>query len=120
MHAVLAVLVTAGLVAGACGSDDPGIPLTISAGETGAAMWFDPADPEVDAGRYEITFDNVGELHHELAIVAPDGDMVVARSIPGGSTMTMEADLSEPGLYQLRCREPGHTEAGMLGTMTVR
>ena len=118
-YAVLVLAATA-LVTGACGSDEPATPLTISGGETGAEMWFDPAQPEVDAGRYEVTFDNVGQVHHELAVVSPAGEVLAARSIAGGTSTTLEVDLSEPGLYQLQCREPGHTEAGMIGAMTVR
>jgi uncharacterized cupredoxin-like copper-binding protein len=26
----------------------------------------------------------------------------------------------KPGTYQLRCTVPGHTEAGMIGTITVK
>ena len=103
----------------ACGSDEPAIPLSIAGGETGTEMWFDPDDPEVSSGRYAITFENVGEVHHELAVVAPSGEMLAAQSVGGGGSFTLEVDLAEPGSYLLSCREPGHTEAGMAGTLTV-
>lgn len=119
MRALASLLIAGSLAVGACGSDEPATPLTISGGETGAEMWFDPPHPDVAPGRYDITFDNVGAAHHELAVVSPSGDVLAARSIAGGTATTIEVDLSEPGLYQLQCREPGHTEAGMVGTMTV-
>ena len=103
----------------ACGSEEPGTPLAISGGETGQRMWYDPSDPEVEPGRYEFTFDNVGVLYHELAVVSPSGAVLAARSVGGAQQAVFDVDLSEPGTYTLTCREPGHTEAGMAGTLTV-
>ena len=105
------------LTAGAC-SDDPAMELAVEGGERGAAMYFDPEDPTVDAGRYEVTFDNVGAIHHELAIVDPSGEALAARSIPGRSVASFEVEL-EAGTYRMVCREPGHEAAGMVGTLTV-
>lgn len=116
---LLAALAGAALVLVACGSDEPAAPLTISGGETGSAMWFDPDAPEVEAGRYEVTFENVGAVHHELAFVDESGTALAARSIPGASSTTFEVDLSEPGRYEMVCREPGHVAAGMVGTLTA-
>ena len=106
-------------VVAACGSEEPGTPLAISGGETGQTMWYDPDDPEVEPGRYEVTFDNVGVLYHELAVVSPSGEVLAARSVGGAQEAVFDVDLSEPGTYTLTCREPGHTEAGMAGTLSV-
>ena len=114
----LAAVAALAVVAG-CETSEPPTPLTISGGETGTEMWYEPADPTVEPGRYEITFDNVGAVHHELAIVDPAGQIIVARSIPGAQSATFEVDLSEPGTYTMSCREPGHTAAGMAGQLTV-
>ena len=119
MHRSISTAIVVGALAAACGSDEPATPLTISGGETGSEMWFHPDDPEVSPGRYEITFENVGDVYHELAVVAPSGEMLSARSVGGGGSFTLDVDLSEPGTYLLACREPGHTEAGMAGTLTV-
>ena len=116
----LPLAVLAGVVVvSACSSDGPTESLTVEAGETGIEMWFDPSDPVVTPGRYEITLDNVGTVHHELAVVHEQGRVLGARSIAGGTSTTFEVDLSQPGEYDLVCREPGHVEAGMVGTLTV-
>ena len=107
------------LAVGACGGDEPAERLPIAGGETGAEMWFDPPDPELAPGRYAIVFDNVGAVHHELAVVDPDGMVLGAASTAGRSTVRFEVDLSEPGRYEMICREPGHVAAGMVGTIEV-
>ena len=107
------------LAASACGSDEPAQQLEIAGGERGAEMWFEPADPTVEPGRYELVFDNVGSVHHELAVLDPDGAVLAAASTAGRTTVSFEVDLSAPGRYDLVCREPGHAQAGMVGTLTV-
>ena len=115
----LLVLVAAAALAG-CGSDDasPATPLRIEGGERGAEMYFDPVSPEAAAGAVAVTFDNVGAVHHELALVDASGSAVAARSIAGKTRASFDVEL-EPGTYQLVCREPGHEAAGMVGTLTV-
>jgi uncharacterized cupredoxin-like copper-binding protein len=107
------------LTMASCGGDEPAEPLRIAGGETGTEMWFDPADTEVEPGRYELVFDNVGAVHHELAIVDPDGTVLGATSTAGRSTARFEVDLSDPGDYEMICREPGHENAGMVGSISV-
>ncbi len=43
-----------------------------------------------------------------------------AVSVPAGATSTITWTFSDPGLVLYGCHEPGHYEAGMLGTITVR
>ena len=108
------------LVLVACGSDSADSKqLTIEGGETGQAMYFEPDAPEVEAGTYEVTFDNVGAVHHELAFLDESGAPLVARSIAGGTSATLEAQFDE-GTYRMVCREPGHEAAGMVGTLVAR
>ena len=85
----------------------------------GTEMAFSPSEATATVGRHPVSFVNEGATYHELAIVAPDGTVLGARSIPGGETAAFEVDLGEPGAYRMVCREPGHTEAGMVGTLTV-
>lgn len=107
------------LGAGACGGDDE----PEAAGEeiriVGTEMAFSPSNATATVGKHPITFANEGAIYHELAVVAADGTVLGARSIPAGQTAEFEVDLEAPGDYRMVCREPGHTEAGMVGTLTV-
>ena len=107
-------------VLGACGDDGggPSSSLAVEGGERGQAMYFDPADPTIEAGSYEVTFDNVGAVHHELAFLDAGGRPLAGRSIAGRTKVTFEVEF-EPGTYRMVCREPGHEAAGMVGTLTA-
>jgi plastocyanin len=115
--------VTAALMGtlGACGGDDDDAPAAEGEGLriAGTEMAFSPAAPTTIVGRHEIVFVNEGKIYHELAVLAPDGTVLGARSIPAGQSVTFEVDLEGPGEFEMVCREPGHTEAGMVGTLTV-
>lgn len=117
--AVFAVAVAAVIGVGACGTGQE----PAAAGQTiaivGTEMAFSPAAATVREGSHRIEFTNAGAIYHELAVVSPGGDVLAARSIPAGETVTFDVDLDGPHTYRLVCREPGHTEAGMAGTLTV-
>jgi uncharacterized cupredoxin-like copper-binding protein len=99
-------------------------------------MRFSPADIEVTAGvPVRLVVVNRGRLVHELVIGterelaeharemksgAPHhhGDGAV-RVAPGGRVEVMRT-FAEPGRLGIACFEPGHFEAGMKGTLTVR
>lgn len=42
-----------------------------------------------------------------------------ALSVPAGQTDTLTMTFDKAGVLQIGCHEPGHFEAGMLGTLTV-
>ena len=80
-------------------------------------MLFD-APAETPAGDYDVTFVNVGEVAHELAIKEPGGKVVVRRSIAAGAEAVLEVTLTE-GTWELACHEPGHYEGGMVRDLEV-
>ena len=107
-----AAVVAGGLVlllsTAACGSDGSSSkPLAIEGGERGAAMYFDPDSETVPAGTYDVTFDNVGAVHHELALVDASGEALAARSIAGKQTATFEVEHPSHGLPRARPRGRG-------------
>jgi plastocyanin len=90
--------------------------LQLSASPT--AIAFDTTKLSAQAGKITIDFDNPAPLEHDVAI--EQGGKVIAQSetLAEGKT-SVSADL-EPGTYTFLCTVPGHAEAGMEGTLTVK
>jgi len=70
------------------------------------------------AGEVTIDFDNPSALEHDVAIEQNGEQIAISETIAEGST-SVSAKL-EPGTYTFLCTVPGHAEAGMEGTLTVK
>jgi uncharacterized cupredoxin-like copper-binding protein len=117
-HGVLVALVIgAGLIAGCGGSGGGGAVQTVNI--TGTEMRFDPADLALAPGRYRFHFVNGGTTYHDLGIYR-DGKALTIRAAGPGQAMDLDVVTLAAGTYTTECREPGHLEAGMHGTITVR
>jgi plastocyanin len=94
----------------------PGGTLALSASPTELA--FDKKQLTSKPGKVTIDFDNPAPLEHNVTI--EQGGEVIAQSetLAEGKT-TVSAELA-PGTYTFLCTIPGHAEAGMEGTLTVR
>ena len=69
-------------------------------------------------GKVTIDFDNPAPIQHDVAIA--EGGKVIAKSkLIASSKTSVSADLP-PGKYVFYCTVPGHREAGMEGTLTVK
>lgn len=74
---------------------------------------------EAPAGQDTIDFDNPSTTGHNVQIEDSSGEDVAGTdTITDGKTSTT-ADL-KPGTYTFYCSVPGHREAGMEGTLTVK
>jgi plastocyanin len=144
--AVAFALVLAALALVACGSssDDSsstGAESTESQAETGAkeaeggtagsaaAVAFE-ADPSgglaytsdtatAKAGKVTIDFTNPQPLTHDVAIEDAGGKTVGKTELIAEGSDSAVVDL-KPGEYTYFCTVPGHREAGMEGTLTVK
>lgn len=76
---------------------------------------FSPDQLEISSS-VNFALENLGTLTHNLSI--PDLGFSV-RIAPGRSARA-GLDLPPPGRYRILCSVPGHAEAGMVGTITVR
>ena len=56
----------------------------------------------------------VGQKAPEFTLVGPEG-----KQVSGGATSRIVVNL-KPGSYTFYCSVPGHEQAGMKGTLTVR
>ena len=148
MKLILLVLVGVALVVAGCGGGDDetttgsGTTTTVEAEKQATTLpismtefKFTPANPELARGKIEITATNKGKTPHELILLKTDrdagklpkrGDGVSVRHSVGqipplvpGESAPHTFDL-KPGRYVMVCNIPGHYDAGMYGTLTVR
>jgi plastocyanin len=70
-------------------------------------------------GEVTIDFTNPGALEHDVAIEGPEGEELAVSELIGEGKTSVSADLG-PGNYTFFCTVPGHREAGMEGTLTVK
>lgn len=98
------------------GAKGPGGTLQLAADPSKIA--FDKTDLSSKPGKVTIDFDNPAPLEHDVAIEQGDKVIAVSQRITEGKT-SVTADLA-PGTYTFLCTVPGHAEAGMEGTLTVK
>jgi plastocyanin len=69
-------------------------------------------------GKVTIDFTNPSALEHDVAIEG-DGKEIAGSELIAESKTSVSAELA-PGTYTFYCTVPGHREAGMEGTLTVK
>jgi plastocyanin len=69
-------------------------------------------------GKVTIDFNNPAPIQHDVAIAKGSQELAKSQLVAQGST-SVAADLA-PGKYVFYCTVPGHREAGMEGTLTVK
>jgi len=98
-------------------------------GGGGATLSFE-ADPEgtlayttteatTKAGKVTVEFNNPQALTHDVAIEDSSGKEVGKTELIADGSDSTTVDL-KPGTYPFYCSVPGHREAGMEGTLTVK
>jgi plastocyanin len=145
--AALLALALASVALVACGSSsDDSSTTTTSGGETtsgaaagggkeasggggGSTVKFE-ADPGGDlaytsdtatakAGQVTVDFNNPQALTHDVQIEDAQGEEVGGTELIASGEDSTTVEL-EPGTYTFFCSVPGHREAGMEGTLTVK
>jgi uncharacterized cupredoxin-like copper-binding protein len=135
--AVLAIAAMATLGLAACGGDDDDettaaqAPTTTAAaggggGSTvdistppGSDLTFDQKDASATAGSVTIDFDNQQSLQHDVKVEDSSGQELGGTDLVSSGTASATVDL-QTGSYTFFCSVPGHREAGMEGTLTVK
>jgi plastocyanin len=69
-------------------------------------------------GKVTIDFNNPAPIQHDVAVAKGSQELVKSPLISQSST-SVSADLA-PGKYVFYCTVPGHRQAGMQGTLTVK
>jgi plastocyanin len=125
----LAALVLSAAVAGCGGGGDgggastaarpagPAGKLALNAGP-GSELRYDKRTLQTKAGKVTIVMANPSALSHSVALEG-NGVSRAGQVVAPGGTSTVAADL-KPGTYTFFCTVPGHRQAGMQGTLTVK
>ena len=71
------------------------------------------------AGEVTVEFNNPQALTHDVAIESSSGEEVGATELIAEGSDSTTVNL-KPGTYHYFCTVPGHREAGMEGTLTVK
>jgi plastocyanin len=95
----------------------PGGTLQLEADPTQIA--YDTTELSSKPGKVTIDFTNPATLEHDVAIEAEGGEEIGASELIGKGKTSVSAELT-PGTYTFFCTVPGHREAGMEGTLTVK
>jgi uncharacterized cupredoxin-like copper-binding protein len=74
---------------------------------------------EFAAGTYDLEFRNDGDTPHNLVVSGPEVENAATPVIGPGEEATLRVALVE-GEYEFYCSVPGHKDAGMEATVTVR
>jgi uncharacterized cupredoxin-like copper-binding protein len=79
---------------------------------------FNVSSLQAAAGKVKIVMANPSQLSHSVAIEG-NGVNAVGEVVGPDGTSTVAATL-KPGTYTFFCTVPGHRQAGMQGTLTVK
>ena len=138
--AILAVTALAALGVAACGDDDDDGGDTTAAATTqaettaggggagatvqvstppGSDLAYDQSELSASAGTVTIDFTNAQPISHDVKIEDSSGQEIGGTDLVSDGTADATVDL-QSGSYTFFCSVPGHREAGMEGTLTVK
>jgi plastocyanin len=86
---------------------------------SGSDLAYDEQDVTAKAGTVTIDFDNRQAQQHDVKVEDSSGQEIGGTELVSSNTTTGTVDL-QPGTYTFFCSVPGHREAGMEGTLTVK
>jgi len=87
--------------------------------EPGAALAYTSTHATTSAGEVTVEFNNPQTLSHDVAIEDSSGEEIGKTDLVTEGTAATTVNL-KPGTYTFYCTVPGHREAGMEGTLTVK
>ena len=137
--AAVGLLAAASLLMAACGGNDnsdtgtqaaskaASTPAPNTSGSGGALslapkgdqLMFDTNNLNAKAGKVTINFTNDSSLAHDVVLSNSSNKILGKTAVFDGGTKSFSATL-KPGTYTYYCSVPGHREAGMQGTLTVK
>jgi plastocyanin len=87
--------------------------------DPGGQLAFTTDSATAKAGKVTVDFTNPAAVPHNVEIEDESGEDVAETETITESSESTTADL-KPGTYTFYCGVPGHREAGMEGTLTVK
>lgn len=104
--------------AGGGGAAGGGSTVSIST-PSGTDLAYNQKDVSAKAGSVTIDFQNNESIPHDVAVEDSSGKELGATDLVASGSSTATVDLTA-GTYTFFCTVPGHREAGMEGTLTVK
>jgi plastocyanin len=92
--------------------------LLLSADPTGQ-LRFDKSTLQASAGAVKIVLNNPAPVPHNISLEGPGGLQKQGPTVSKGGSSQVTATL-KAGTYTYFCSVPGHRQAGMQGTLTVK
>ena len=92
--------------------------LSLSANSEGQ-LEYSTKSLSAKAGKVSIDFTNASPLGHNMTIESSSGETVGSTPTFQGGSKTLSLTL-KAGTYKFFCSVPGHRQAGMEGTLTVK
>jgi plastocyanin len=92
--------------------------LTLEANPEGQ-LKYEKTSLSATAGKVSIAFTNSSPLEHNMTVESSSGKILGATATFKGGTKALTLDL-KAGTYKFFCTVPGHRQAGMEGTLTVK
>jgi plastocyanin len=86
---------------------------------SGSTLAFDQKTATAQAGNVTVSFDNKQAQPHDVVIEDSSGKQLAKTDLIASQTATTTANL-QAGTYTFFCDVPGHRDAGMEGTLTVK
>jgi plastocyanin len=102
----------------AAGSEGGGSSVKFEADPNGE-LAYTTTEASAKAGKVTVDFNNPQGLTHDVAIEDSSGKEVGKTDLIAEEETSTTVDL-KPGTYTFYCSVPGHREAGMEGTLTVK
>ena len=92
---------------------------TVSLGALDDQLAFTSNQETANAGKVTVDFTNNSALQHDIVLVDSQNKVEGQTPVFQGGTKSFTASLT-PGTYTYYCSVPGHRQAGMQGTLTVK
>jgi plastocyanin len=100
------------------GSQGSGSAIDIEADPSGS-LAFTTDEATAKAGKDTVNFTNSSPVPHDVRIEDAGGEDIGGTEVINGGSESATVDL-KPGEYTFFCSVPGHRQAGMEGTLTVK
>ncbi|HEU5252202.1 MAG TPA: plastocyanin/azurin family copper-binding protein [Solirubrobacterales bacterium] len=100
------------------GSEGSGSTIDIEADPNGG-LAFTSDEASAEAGKDTVNFTNSSPVPHDVRIEDSSGQEVGGTEVIAEGSESATVDL-KPGEYTFFCSVPGHRQAGMEGTLTVK
>lgn len=97
----------------------PGTNPTLDIAAASSGLAYSSNTATAAAGEVTVDFDNPQPLEHDVAIEDSNGKVVGQTEVITEGEDSAVVNL-KPGTYTFFCTVPGHREAGMEGTLTVK